>query len=94
VKREPQTSVAQPWDAWGNASVFEFGIEVGQDGGGGSLMLKAIDVDLDGAAAQLSATLDTVDELTMDEFRRLVLIGRPEVMAEIVHDVEGEETER
>jgi len=94
VKREPQPSVAQPWDAWVNASVFEFRIEVAQNRRRCGLMLKAIDADLDSTAASLHPSLDTVNELAMDEFRRLVLIGRPEIMAEVVHDVESKQTKR
>ncbi len=39
-------------------------------------------------------SLDPVDELAMDQFRCLLLIGWPEVMSEVVHHMEGEETER
>jgi hypothetical protein len=42
VKCEPQTAVAQPWDARINASVFEFRIEVGQDRRGSRFVLKAV----------------------------------------------------
>src|SRR6266581_3386691 len=94
VKCEPQTAVAQPWDARINASIFEFRIEVGQDRRGSRLVLKAVNDDVDDIAAQLHPPLDTVDELAMDQFRRLLLIGRSEVMTEVVHHVEREETER
>ena len=93
MKCEPQTSIAQPRDAWINASVFKFCIEVGQDCRGSSLMLESVDADLDDVAVQLHPPLDTVDELAMDECRRLFLIGWPEVMPEVVHHMEGEETQ-
>ena len=80
MKSESQTSVAQPWDARIHASVFEFGIEVGQKRRRGGFVLEPVDADLDDGAAQLHSPLDTVDELAMDQFRCLVLIGRPEVM--------------
>ena len=38
--------------------------------------------------------LDPVDELPMDQFRRLLLIGRSEVMPEVVYHMEREETQR
>ena len=93
VKCEPQTSVAQPWDAWVNASAFKFGIEVGQERCGRRRVLKAVDVDLNEVAAQLHPALDSVAELPMDQFRCLFLIGRTEVVTEVVHDVKREETE-
>src|SRR5215831_18668498 len=57
-------------------------------------MLESVDADLDDVAVQLYPPLDPVDELTMDQFRRLCLIGWPEVMPEVVHHMEGEETQR
>ena len=94
MKCKPQTSVAQPWDARVNASVFEFGIEVAQNRCRRGLMLKPIDMDLDDVATQLHPPLDTVDKFSTDQFRRLLLISWPEVMTEVVQHVEGEETER
>jgi len=94
VKCEPQTAVAQPWDARVNASVFEFRIEVGQDRRGSGFVLEPIDTDLDEVAAQLHAPLHPIDELPMDQFRRLSLVGRPEVMPEVVDHMEGEEAQR
>ncbi len=94
MKCEPQTAVAQPGDARINASICEFRIEVGQDRRGSRLVLKAVNDDVDDIAAQLHPPLDTVDELAMDQFRRLLLIGRSEVMTEVVHHMEREETER
>ncbi len=94
MKCAPQTAVAQPWDARIHASVFEFRIEVGQDRRGSRFVRKAVNDDVDDIAAQLHPPLDTVDELAMDQVRRLLLIGRSEVMTEVVHHVECEETER
>src|SRR5438309_11627396 len=88
VKCEPQPSIAQPWDTRVNASVFEFRIEVGQDRRRRGLVLKPVDADLDNVAAQLHPPLDTVDELPMDQPRRLFLIGGAEVMTEVVHHME------
>jgi len=94
VKCEPQTSIAQPRDAWINASVCKFCIEVGQDGRGSSLMLESLDADLDAVAVQLHPSLDTVDALAMEQFRRLFLLGWPEGMPAGVHHMAGEETQR
>jgi hypothetical protein len=94
VKCEPQASVAQPWDARINASVFEFGIKVGPDGCGRRLVLESVDADLDDVAASLHSPLDPIDELPMDQFRRLVLVGGSEVMPKVIHHVEGEEPQR
>src|SRR6266568_7105105 len=57
-------------------------------------MLEPVDIDLDDGATYLYPPLDTVDELPMDQFRRLLLIGRSEVMTEVVHHVERKEPER
>src|SRR5712691_9035979 len=57
-------------------------------------MLEPVDIDLDDGATYLYPPLDTVDELPMDQFRRLLLIGWSEVMTEVVHHMEGEEPER
>ncbi len=94
MKCEPQTAVAQPWDARVNASVCEFRIEVGQDRRGSRLVRKAVDGDLDAIAAPLPPPLDTVDALPMDQCRRLLLRGRSEVMTAVVHHREREEPER
>lgn len=66
MKCEPQASVAQPWDVRTNASVFEFGLKVGQDGCGRRLVLESVDADLDDVAASLHSPLDPIDELPMD----------------------------
>src|SRR5438128_6068093 len=87
-------AVAQPRDARVYTRIFEFGIEVGQHRCSRGLMLKPVDVDLDNVAAQLHSSLDPVDELPMDQFRRLVPIGWPEVMTKVVHHMQREETER
>ena len=91
MKCEPQASVAQPWDARVNPSVFEFRIKVGQDGCGCRLVLESVDADFDDVAASLHSPLDPIDELPMDQFRRLGLVGRSEVMPKVIHHVEGEE---
>src|SRR2546427_11805063 len=57
-------------------------------------MLKPVDVDLDDVAAQLHSSLDPVDALPMDQFRRLVPIGWPAGMTKVVHPMKREETER
>ena len=93
MKCEPQTSIAQPRDAWINARGFEFRIEIGQDRCGRCLMFKPIDADLDDVAASLYPPLDTVDELAMDQFWRLLLIGSSEVMTEVVDHVERQQTQ-
>ena len=94
MKCEPQTSVAQPRYARVSTRIFEFGIEVGQHRCSRGLMLKPVEVDLDEVAAQLHPSLDPVDALPMDQFRRLVPIGWPEVMTKVVHHMKREETER
>jgi hypothetical protein len=48
---EEKTSITQPWDAGINIGMFEFGINVCQDRLHSSLMLKAIDIDLDNISA-------------------------------------------
>jgi hypothetical protein len=42
VKGKPQTAITQPWDARINASVCEFGIEMGQDRCGSRLSVPKI----------------------------------------------------
>jgi hypothetical protein len=93
VKCEPQTSVAEPWDARVNTRLFEFRIEIGQDRCGRCLMCKPIDADLDEVAASLYPPLDPVDELAMDQLWRLLLIGSSEVMPEVVDHVERQQTQ-
>ena len=58
------------------------------------LVFKPVDADLDQVPTQLHPSLHTIDELAMDQFGSLVLIGGSEVMTEVVNHVEGEETER
>ena len=94
MKCEPQTAVAQPWDARINASLCEFRLEVGQDRRGSRRVLKAVNDAVEDMAAQLHPPLDTVDALAMEQVRRLLLIGRSEVMTEVVHHREREEPER
>ena len=93
MKCEPQTSVAEPWDARVNTRLFEFRIEIGQDRCGSCLMCKPIDADLDEVAASLHPPLDPVDELAMDQLWRLLLIGSSEVMTEVVDHVERQQTQ-
>jgi hypothetical protein len=57
-------------------------------------MLESVAADLDDVAVQLPPPLDTVDALAMEQFRRLFLLGWPEVMPEVVHHMAGEETQR
>jgi hypothetical protein len=83
VKFEPQTSIAQPGNAWVHSRFFEFRIEVGQKGGGSRLVFKPIDADLNQVSTQLHPSLNTVDELAVNEFRGLLLIGGSEVIAEV-----------
>ncbi len=91
MKCAPQASVASPWDARVNASVCEGGLKVGQDGCSRLLVRESVDTDLDDIAASLHAPLHPINELPMEQFRRLVLGGGSEVMPKVIHHVEGEE---
>jgi hypothetical protein len=72
MKCEPQASIAQPSDVRINARVFELGIEVGKDRHGSSPLLKTVDAALDDIVAQMYPLLDHVDELPLDQVRRLL----------------------
>ncbi len=61
VQCAPQTPVASPWDARGNASTFACGIQGAQDRRR-CLVLEARDADRDDVAAQLHPPLNPIDE--------------------------------
>jgi hypothetical protein len=46
-------------------------------------VFKPIDADLNQVSTQLHPSLNTVDELAVNEFRGLLLIGGSEVIAEV-----------
>jgi hypothetical protein len=57
-------------------------------------MFKPIDADPNLVSTQLCPSLHTVDELAVDKFGCLVLIGGSEVLTEVVHQVEGEQAQQ
>ncbi len=94
MESESQASIAQPWDAGVNGGLFEFCIKIGQKVCRSLLLCKAIDVDLDHLAAKLNAPLDSIDELSMDQFRGFVAMGGSKVVAEVIHGLVSEQTQR
>ena len=94
MESESQASIAEPWDAGVNGGPFEFCIKISQEVCCRLLLRKAIDIDLDHLSAQLDSPLDSIDELSMDQFRGFVAIGGSKVVAEVIHDLVSEQTQR
>ena len=88
---EPQSVIAEPGDARIDAGVFEFGVEMGEEGGSGRLVFEPIDVDFDEVPAQLDPALDSIDELAVNALGRFGAVLRPEVMTEVVQGVKRDQ---